>query len=60
MSEKNPASPRNQGRRDFLKIGGAATAAPAEQAAAPDAVHAARAPGQPASPQQAPQPASTQ
>ena len=27
MSENNPASPRSQGRRDFLKIGGAATAA---------------------------------
>src|SRR6201987_1996012 len=27
MSEKNSASPRNKGRRDFLKIGGAATAA---------------------------------
>jgi aryl-alcohol dehydrogenase-like predicted oxidoreductase len=27
MSENNTASPRNRGRRDFLKIGGAATAA---------------------------------
>src|SRR6201993_118736 len=27
MSEENSVSPRNQGRRDFLKIGGAATAA---------------------------------
>ena len=27
MNENNPASPRSQGRRDFLKIGGAATAA---------------------------------
>src|SRR3984885_4994088 len=27
MSENNSASPRNKGRRDFLKIGGAATAA---------------------------------
>ena len=27
MSEKKSVSPRNQGRRDFLKIGGAATAA---------------------------------
>ena len=27
MSEKKSATPRNQGRRDFLKIGGAATAA---------------------------------
>ena len=27
MSGKNPASPSSQGRRDFLKIGGAATAA---------------------------------
>ena len=27
MSQKDPTSPRNQGRRDFLKIGGAATAA---------------------------------
>jgi len=27
MSEKHPAPPRSQGRRDFLKIGGAATAA---------------------------------
>ncbi len=27
MSDKNSVSPHNQGRRDFLKIGGVATAA---------------------------------